>query len=222
LDGALSSTRLAHPGALRGVWPAAAPAEWLVGDGFGGPAGGDQERVTYVESIRARLWERGTARTRGEERVADLDGHEPLMLVKVSALLAQLAGRREVTEEDWALAGQMWATSCRVRDHLIEYGQAMAGKAAAASRAAYVEREGAAESRRLAIRASAEGDAVERVARRMAIRIHEHGAVARRDAQSALHSRDRSYFDDAVDYAVGQDWLLISDGHLTPSGSRPG
>lgn len=214
LDGAQSTTRVADPGPLGDVWPSGESVEWIIG-------AADERPMAFVESIRERLWSEQVAHTRGEQVTEQLDEHEPLTLVKVSAMLASLAGRREVNEDDWRLATIVWQTSCRVRDYAIEYGRWVAGKAAAAKRAAYADHESAAETARLAIRSSAESASVERVARRMAIRIHERGPAARRDARSSMAARDRSDFDAALDHAVEMGWIMINDAQLEPGSSRP-
>lgn len=214
-DPAIPGDRVAHPGALRAFWPEPPTDGWLVGHRAPG------QPVTFAGSIRERLWVDTVARGHGEVAVSEMDGHQPLALVKVSALLAQLDGRRNVTEDDWALACMVWATSCRVRDWAIAYGRWLAGKAAAVSRTAYAEREGAAESSRLAVRASAESAAVERVARRVATRIHERGATSLRDVRHDVASRDRQHLGAALDRAAELGWIKVNGTELAPGGSVP-
>ena len=48
-----------------------------------------------------------------------LNGHAPLHLAKLAALMAVLDLRTEVNEQDWGLALQLWITSCTVRDGLV-------------------------------------------------------------------------------------------------------
>ncbi len=156
VDPSMTDDETASPGPLTGVWPP--PVEpprvegtpWLVD-----PAGAnsvDLRPVTFAPEIRAELRAELLARQRGELTLQRQDAHRPLMLVKLAALLAQLdGGRRQVDLGDWALARLVWDTSCRVRDHLIAYGLALSGKAAADRRAAFVGDQAAAEAARFVL-----------------------------------------------------------------------
>ncbi|MFQ6212468.1 hypothetical protein ACLMMQ_29940, partial [Bacillus mobilis] len=79
--------------------------------------------VTFPADLRAQLRREQIARQRGEVVVDELDSHVPLMRCKLAALLALLDERFAVTWEDWELGGLIWATSCAVRDRLIEFGR---------------------------------------------------------------------------------------------------
>jgi hypothetical protein len=209
---------VAHPGALAAFWPEPLALDWIIGAPDPGRA------VTFADTIRERLWQEHTARGRGELAVAELDEHRPLALVKLSTLLAQLDGRRDVTEDDWSLAGMVWATSCAVRDYAVAYGRAMAGKAAAASKAVYVEREGAAEVARLAVKASADDAAVHRVALRIAVKVHEAQGgegLSRREVTQSVAARDRGHLAAALGHAVERGWLIEDGTRIRPGDSRP-
>lgn len=209
----------AHPGPLTTVWRPPAPdpggTGWLVGDPFSEV---DQTPVTFDESIRVELSRNHRARLRGEEgaMLPELDAQSPLMLVKVATLLSQLDGRRVVTPDDWQLAHLVYATSCRVRDHVVELGRAAQGKARAADVGRHAEREGAAESARLQVREGAFDARVARVARRLAALVVERKDVPRAELRKAVAQRDRDAFDEALDLAVTNGWVARDDAHLLP------
>jgi hypothetical protein len=94
-----------------------------------------------------------------------LDGHRPLHLSKVAALLCILDRRADVSIDDWELAHQVWEVSCAVRDGLVQQVKAdearktvrleeqlirVNSKSAVASQRA-LQREAAAELERMAL-----------------------------------------------------------------------
>ena len=116
-----------------------------------------------------------------------LDAHRPLVLSKLAALLALLDDRRRVNIEDWTLAKIMWETSCAVRDVLL---------AKEAAQRAAVAREREDQAVALHVRSTGEaataGAKAHRVARMIAIKVHEGGGLSRGAAYRLLASRDRS------------------------------
>lgn len=218
-DESIPDTPTASPGPLTTVWRAA-PADpggtgWVVGDPFSNV---DQTPVSFDQAIVAELGAAHRARLRGEEgaMLPILDAHMPLTLVKVAALLAQLDGRRQVDAEDWRLAKLVWATSCAVRDHVVELGRQAAGKAQAADVGRHAEREGAAEVARTQARDGLYDARVTRVARRLAALVVERKDVPRAELRKAIAQRDRETFDDALDMAVANGWVARDDAHLIP------
>lgn len=208
---------VSSPGPLRDVWPAPAPpppegfTPWLVDPG--GQAE-DLREVTYPASVRDELWHANRLMARDEVTVQEYDAHRSLMLVKLSALLAQLEGRRDVSEEDWRLAQVIWGASCRVRDHLLEYGQLITGKARAAQRHAKAEEATDAEVARLAVLADRDKHDLERLAVVLARKLQAHprapatlGALRR-----GATSRDRSIVAEALSLASARGWISEADG----------
>jgi energy-coupling factor transporter ATP-binding protein EcfA2 len=217
IDPSMTDDETPSPGPLTDVWPPpplppqVPGTPWLVD-----PAGAnsaDTRPVTFAPEIRTELRTELLARQRGELALQRQDAHRPLMLVKVSALLAQLdGGRRYVTEDDWRLARIVWDTSCRVRDHLIAYGLALSGKAAAARREAFAGDHAAAETARLSLHDDRDRQALERVAKTLAIYAQRRGgeqrALTRRELRDATASRDRSAFPAAVEAALERSWIV--------------
>lgn len=226
IDPSIPEHDVEHPGPLTGVWQApTAGVElpgtgWLMSDGGGG-SDVDTRSVSFPATVRAFF--RGLERDRAHGRYtpAPQDSHLHLMRAKVAVLLAGLEGRRDVTEEDWALAGMVVETSCRVRDHCIALGEQQQGKDRAARIAAHAAQEHAAEHARGAARDERETATVERVAKRISAKVIEAGAagVARGTMRNQLIARrDRVHFDDALSCAVEHGTVRIDGDRLYPGG----
>jgi hypothetical protein len=215
-DMAITRHPAPSPGPLLDVFPTSKPLPegmtWIVD-----PLGSnevDLRPVTYDAAIREELAEEHWARAQGALTLERLDAHRPLTLVKLSALLAQLDGRRDVTQEDWSLTKVMWETSCNVRTWLLEYGQDLTKKANAAKRAAFAGDHAAAEVARLAEHDLRAEQATERCALRMARRAQDEprGTVmSRRTVLQFLAGRDRStYGAEALQRATDRGWLAVA------------
>lgn len=205
------------PGPLRDVWPASQPDgnAWIIGAAIA-----DLRPVTFDPAIIAEIKPEVRAVARGELVLPPLDSHRPLMLVKLSTLLAQLDGRRDVTTEDWRLARIVWDTSRRVQDHLVAFGQAMAGKAAADRRAAYSAQELAV----LDATEAREDQAVERVAIQMGRALQAGGVALTASAfRHKAAPRDRQRAFTAAALAVERQWAVLNDaGRYEPGPVRLG
>lgn len=81
--------------------------------------------LTIDPDVCAELRRQDLARQRGELRRDPLDAHEPLVRVKVAAILALLDDRTDIGPGDWGLAGVVWETSCAVRSAVAAYGRAL-------------------------------------------------------------------------------------------------
>ena len=79
----------------------------------------DQIVITFPEIAHTEVRKFIIRNRNGSLKTNNLDTHWPLMMVKLSSLLALLDNRRMVNEEDWELAKLMWKTSCKVRDNVI-------------------------------------------------------------------------------------------------------
>ncbi|MFC9087055.1 hypothetical protein [Nocardiopsis dassonvillei] len=172
--------------------------------------------ITFDQNIRRELYRERLAKVRGEATVELLDSHKPLMLVKVSALLALLHGRRHVGVEEWELARLMWEASCATRDHTLAYGERVRAREAEAQTAAHVDRE------LKTHRAKATADrAVERVAKRLGRLVHESGGMTRGDLRRKTAARDRGHLTDALDFAESRGWVVDTEERMVPGESRP-
>jgi hypothetical protein len=138
-----------------------------------------------VDNARlARLREDGDA----------LDGHALLARLKVAAALAILDGRADVTVEDWHLAGVVQGVSDITRRVAVD--------AIAARQRQTNHAHAAAEGERSVIVAeTVDNAAVTRVAHALGRRVGPEW-VTGRDLRNTLNSRDRQWFDDAVERLV--------------------
>ncbi|MFG2349449.1 bifunctional DNA primase/polymerase [Streptomyces phaeochromogenes] len=164
---------------------------------------GDQAQgcVRLADTIKRRLRAEHLARQKGEEKPPALDSHRPLMLVKLSALLALLDGRTDVTEDDWSTAAVLWGASCAVRDGLLNAARRDRERTRAERREDKVQEAVAVHQ------AKAEADSdTERVARRLWGVINRKDSMARSDLRRDL-GRDKKHFTAALSLALARGWL---------------
>ncbi|MET0426686.1 MAG: bifunctional DNA primase/polymerase [Actinoplanes sp.] len=217
-DPSIPKVRVSVPSVLAGVWSTGDGNHWLIA----GDRPADERPVTFDAPILDELFELHHGLSTGTLALPELDAHMPLTKVKVAVLLAQLEGRRHVTVEDWHLAGIVWLTSCRVRDHLVAFGRAMRGKESAAKRAAHAGDEAAAEAARHEVRSEIETAAVERVARWLSMKVAAEPDVSAAVWRSKrVGGRDRRLFGDALLLAVEWGWIEDKEGILIPGPSQP-
>jgi hypothetical protein len=184
--------------------------------------------IEFAQGIKDELWRANLRRVRGEDEDdedldLDLDSHVSLLRCKLAGLLALLDHDPanlsvKVTAEDWRLAGMIHDTSRAVREDLVQFRREEQAKENEARTQDYVNRE-----RRAELARSTAGTAVLRVARLLGRKVHEKGAMSRRDATKLLPSRDRGLFSDALDLAQEQGWLDVDEdgGKVMPGASRP-
>lgn len=177
---------------------------------------GENPSMSFAATLMQQIRDDDKARSRGEMQLPPLDSHKPLMLVKVASLFAILDNRLDVTVEDWQLAHVVWDTSCELRDWLAEYGARQLAEAAEKQTRAHVERE----VRAHAAKAAADHD-VERVARRVAKRVHEAKGMTRGALNKAIAYRDRNYVTAAIDLAESRDWVTAEGDEIAPGDSMP-
>jgi hypothetical protein len=193
---------------------------------FTGPVSPEEFNVSpsmmsLAEPVRSEIWDQHISRVTGELTVPRLDAHGNLTKAKLAALLALLDKRHDVTEDDWRLAGIMWATCCRVRDELLRQGRTAAAREKASRTLDYVEREGMAEGARQQVRdASAR---VVRLGRLVAKYVHDPKKPSRTvaDATRRLRSKDRHLAAEAIDYAASAGWVILDGISLEPGESMP-
>lgn len=152
------------------------------------------------------------------ETVDELHSHEPLMRCKLAALLCVLDGRRMVDRDDWRFAGMIWSVSCAVRDRLVAFGDQDRRARAEAESARHAELAEVAEVARLTVT-----EDVERVAARIARKVHESFEPVRRKTLKDNFGRDKKLFAAGEAYARKVGWLTDDDGsgELQPGRSQP-
>lgn len=171
------------------------------------------------ESANREIWR--TIRGRNADpdwQENPLDEHWTRHLCKISALLALLDHRTEITEDDWSLARTVWETSTAVRDHCVALVSTQVRKEAQARREDRVET--AVES---AVRSQEAIDArLMRIATRIAGYVRD-GADTQGAAKRRLCSTDRPRFEEALRVAIDMGWVDMSSygSTLTPGPSRP-
>jgi hypothetical protein len=164
--------------------------------------------LTFPPAILAAIRRERVSRGQGRLIVDPFHSQRPLMLVKLSGLLARLDGRKEVNEEDCALAGTLWETSDAVRRHVQALGEARRGKAEAVDIDRHRRREAAAELGRLDVRGLAEDARTVRFAERVAVKLHGHGRMTARDFSRMLSAPQRDIRDDIVAAMVARGWCV--------------
>lgn len=141
---------------------------------------------TAVEAIRQ------AQRDRRDGRGDPLDGHALLTRERIAAALGILSGRYEVSEEDWQLAGYLMRVSDATRGEVVE---ALSEKRRLSNR-----QRGQDEAERSVIVTEAVEDAaIKRVARSLVRHLPDRDSIPRHELRKKLASRDRDYFDSAVD-----------------------
>ncbi|WP_435272197.1 hypothetical protein [Streptomyces parvulus] len=168
--------------------------------------------VTFPERIRRMLWGHQVARSRGELEVPELDGHAGLMTAKAAGLFALLDDRYEVSEDDWALAEELWATSCAVRDALV----------ARARREAEAERKAAEDAKVNAeVRVHIARNEVDRRRERLVRLVVRHcskpGGISFGYMRRALRPEDRPYLNEAIDLAEERELVIVEGDHISPN-----
>ncbi|WP_274029465.1 hypothetical protein [Streptomyces sp. MMBL 11-1] len=172
--------------------------------------------ITFPPEVQQELWDINIKRSRGEVEVDELNGHEQLTRIKVSALLALLDMRTEVNLEDWELSKVIWEASCALRNALVEKAK---------RKAAQEQEERTKQKVDQAVRThSAVSDAdraIKRVARTIAKKVSENGGMTPGAISRVLRSTDRGLFSRSLSYAVAEDWVSDEGDQIVPGGARP-
>ncbi|WP_188188003.1 bifunctional DNA primase/polymerase [Nonomuraea sp. SYSU D8015] len=177
---------------------------------------GIDPKISFATPLLRQIRAEDRARATGELTLPPLDSHKPLMLVKLSVLLAILDNRLDVTAEDWQLAEQMWATSCELRDALLEHAARQAAEEHEKRTKLHIDRELRAHT------AKANSDRnVERVARRAAKRVHEAEGMTRGALAKAIAYRDRDLLPAALNLAEALGWISCDGDQVSPGDARP-
>ncbi len=191
------------------AWPGA--LNWRPPVHAAGPMGLDRE---VAAGIRARA----LARSRGAVVVDTLDAHRDLNTLKVGGLLAVLAGRTDITGDDWRLAGTVLDASDRVRAGIIDAARYRA-RESERSRVAQLVRQAATLDDNAAARA------VENMGAAIARHVHRGkcDGCRRRCATQATTGKYRKLatIDDALDYAAEAGWLVVDGDDIRPGVVAP-
>ncbi|MEI5036019.1 hypothetical protein RB201_35520 [Streptomyces sp. S1A(2023)] len=154
------------------------------------PLGDETSRyvlISFDQAIKDELRAADLAKVRGEVSAAELnplDSHAPLMRVKLSSLLALLAGRRHVNAEDWQLGTLLWESSCATRDAVLEYSAAQRRAEQEKRTMARIEEEVRVDHAKQVADGARADHAVERLATRLAVLVREHGPQTRKTMRS--------------------------------------
>ena len=195
-----SSGAFLYPWAQRGAsspsWSATAPRPSR-----------SRPKISVAQPVEAEIRAEHIARNTGESEPGRYDGHRNYIRLKISALLASLAGRlSEVGEEDWELAGVFMDASDSVRDWCLEQIAAEARERESAQNAAAGRRVAVEETRRIE-----STHAVKRVAKLLA-HACESEPKQRGELTRAVASRDRGKLPAALEFACGRGWIVPRDG----------
>ena len=173
------------------------------------PGGYRRRPVTLAPGISEEIVEARSAVLRGE---AD-GGHGNLNRLKVAVLLAALAERLDVTDDDWRMAGIITATSDDVRDWVTQ--QMRTADRARARASGWFTHERSHTANTL-------GDTVERLARWLWRRVKNEPGQTPASYQRVAAGRDRSHFGQALEVCTSRGWLIETDDRLSLGESAPG
>ncbi|WNI16940.1 bifunctional DNA primase/polymerase [Actinacidiphila sp. ITFR-21] len=180
--------------------------------------------ITFDREITTELRRVDLANARGEkqpEGTGPLDSHAPVMKIKVSSLLAILAGRLHVTVEDWELAEMVWRASCAARDWVIAYSERQRQADQEKRTQARIVEEVRVDQARLEAEETRSDKGADRVATRLALLVHQGGPATRSALRTKFPGRDKKHIADGITLAMLRDWVIEADGKLCPGRSRP-
>jgi hypothetical protein len=177
-------------------------------------------KMHLVDAVADEVWDAHVTGVVGE---STLEAHKNLTRIKLAGLLALLESRQVISDDDWRLAGIMWDTSCKVRDHYIDVAKQRAARERLLKNQHSAEREYGNELARRQVREADEK--IRRVARLIAGYVHNAAdpattvSEARRRLKADL--RDWGLVNAAAGLADEEGWIEKDDSNLTPGPSRP-
>lgn len=169
---------------------------------------GDRGTLAVAGTIVATVRREALAVSRQEKILDSLDSHGNLSRLKVAGVLALLDGRREVSDDDWELAGTYRRHSNLVRQILLETIAISERKKEEANTARVLRRE-------QAVAEDAAKHAVEKMARSIARHVQRAACgepCSKRCIARSTASRDRQManVDDAIEHALSMKWMTRS------------
>lgn len=170
-------------------------------------------------TVAAEIRGRALARSRGEVIVDPLDAHRDLGRLKVSGLLALLAGRTNIDADDWRLAGDIYDASDRVRTGIVNAARWRAQQAEQGSIRTHVRRAAAIDDD-VATRSL---DAMARAIGRHVHRGRCAEGCGRRCVSRSTSGKHREHasIDDAIEEARRRGWVITDGDEIKVGEERP-
>jgi hypothetical protein len=162
--------------------------------------------IRVALSVETEVTQRRHEVLTGKRIPGPFESHRDLLRLKVAALLGILAQRATLTVEDWDLASMVVDASDVVREAVLRVNRDSDARAEAGRNLKAANRAAAEEGARRSV-----NDNVARVARVIARGVPDAGTITRKDLRRASASRDREWFDAAVDHAEAQGWIVSAD-----------
>ncbi len=177
------------------------------------------EQVDLAGEVTAEIRGRSLARSRGDIVIDTLDSHRDLSRLKIAGLFAVMAGRKNITADDWRRSGDVLDASDRTRQRIVDAAQyrafasARTRSAGVASQAAYLDD-------------SASERALASMAKAIARHVHKgvcEGACRRRCVSRSTSGKQRQIvtLDEALDVAAARGWIVIEADAITPGAGVP-
>ena len=177
---------------------------------------GLQIPLGVVDQVAQEIRARRLAIVNGEGSPDPLESHKDLLCLKTAGVLALMDGRFEISAADWALAQTVYGTS---RELLTTVGRV--------KYEAEIDRQKGA-GRAQAVREMTAADTVydavlDRVARRLAAKLHDGGPLPTRELRHAMAARDRKIatIEEVMEHARLKDWVVPEDDGWAPGSARP-
>jgi hypothetical protein len=162
--------------------------------------------IGVPDDVTTEIRDHHIALQRQKLALSPLEAHRMLRQFKNAALLAVLDGRLDINGEDWRLAALLSATSQAVLHDIHQILASQAAERAVLATKRAVQREAALVEARSITSDQLTEAKIDRLARTMALHVHDHGEQTRKDF-IRRHRRDRELLDEALASAVAQDWL---------------
>lgn len=217
LDGMMQGTpqrfvwcRVVDPGLPDTIpeWPG--ELELDLGDLIADPADDDPEPmvITVCEKLKRDLIAVQIAKTRGQhtDDHKNFNSQRQATMIKMAGLLAVLAGRDTVTEDDWSLAGMIWRTSSVIRDMLVAARDREARSRVDEKRERDIET-----AKQVAMVTGVLDPKIERLAKRLVEIVTKDGSQKIGYFNQKINHKNRGLIPDAVEHAIDEGWLLKGD-----------
>jgi hypothetical protein len=164
---------------------------------------------SYVLSVEPAITERLRAEDAAKRNAyslgdANRDSQRPAVVAKVAALACLIEGRTLVTQDDWELAEEIYASSRAVQDELIE----LAEEQDRSKRREAAAKAGEADHVRKSFRTE-----VAKVAVSIVKKARKAGRpITKREITQVINSKKRAYIPEALEMAVLETGWLEEDG----------
>lgn len=177
---------------------------------------GPDLKIGMTLTLKREIDQAHVDRLRGNTEGTDgFNSHRQATLIKISGLLALLAGRNVINEEDWELARIMWRVSCKIRDALLAARDRDEAKKAADRTERDVQRAVAVAKSTGTLDAK-----IEKMAKRLVEIIAEEGPNKIGYFNRKINTRNRPYIGDALELAIEEQWLTRDQDETIASGPK--